>query len=420
MESRNRSVVRLARLCILGVVLAFVASSVAFAEQQSINVLAFLSTPFEQQIMEQFTKDTGIKVNLTAVDYNSLLGKITTGLISGASEYDVVHVDGIWIPQLKNYLVPLDSQMASVKDQLVPVALHVMQDHGVTYGFPIYTDFTLFYYNKQAFTDAGLDPNSPPTNWQQLEADAKALTKNGNYGLAEPWTQAEMLTIDFQTFLEANGGSLADPDTGKAQFDSTAGVQALTFMKKLWDEGVIAPGAFSSTEDDTSKLMQQGKAAMMINWPYADSILTDPNSSNIAGHVGVAINPTNVPGASSSVVALMGYAIPKSSKKQDLAWKFIQYVTSKEASKERAIKVKDIPVYTSLFNDSDVKSAIPYIQTALAQLQQAVPVVKFKGYAQASHALQVQLQNALAGRTDPKTALDNAAKTWNSVAAKAQ
>ncbi len=53
-------------------------------------------------------------------------------------------------------------------------------DSGDLYGLPK-TNYTLgLVYNRALFTAAGLDPNSPPTTWADVQADAKKIAALGN------------------------------------------------------------------------------------------------------------------------------------------------------------------------------------------------------------------------------------------------
>jgi sn-glycerol 3-phosphate transport system substrate-binding protein len=53
---------------------------------------------------------------------------------------------------------------------------------GEIVAMPFNNSVPLLYYNKDLFTAAGLDPNKPPTTWDELVTAAKALTKEGQWG----------------------------------------------------------------------------------------------------------------------------------------------------------------------------------------------------------------------------------------------
>lgn len=43
------------------------------------------------------------------------------------------------------------------------------------YALPFNTDTQVLFYNKDAFEEAGLDPETPPATWEELEEYARAL-----------------------------------------------------------------------------------------------------------------------------------------------------------------------------------------------------------------------------------------------------
>jgi sn-glycerol 3-phosphate transport system substrate-binding protein len=61
---------------------------------------------------------------------------------------------------------------------------------GKVYGIPYQNSAPLMYYNVAAFTDAGLDPDEPPTTWREWLDAAKKLTKPGGkrWGINFPGT----------------------------------------------------------------------------------------------------------------------------------------------------------------------------------------------------------------------------------------
>ena len=88
--------------------------------------------------------------------------------------------------------------------------------------------------NKSMWADAGLTDADIPTTWDQLEAVAKKLTKGKRVGLA---FGPELQRVG--VFMAQAGGGLLSAD-GKAQANSQQNIDALTFVKKLMNDGVAA------------------------------------------------------------------------------------------------------------------------------------------------------------------------------------
>src|SRR4051794_38967145 len=196
--------------------------------------------------------------------------------IAGGQPYDV-YVTGIgWIPpfaskgvfaDLTKYGVTKDTLAKQVNPALVPATLH--QDK--VYGVPLIAGPKPIAYRKSAFEAAGLDPANPPKNLAALEDAAKKLTKRSGGKLTQAgfdfWAPPGGYRQDFVAFLGALGAPLYDA-SGKPQFDTPQGVQALdTMHRMIAADKVTDYGAVSSTGES---LVVTGKAAMGFAGGYVD------------------------------------------------------------------------------------------------------------------------------------------------------
>ena len=135
---------------------------------------------------------------------------------------------------------------------------------GKTYSIPFQRSTPVFYYNRDAFRAAGLDPEAPPTTWDEMVEIGKKLTirdANGNVtqwgtripnlGLAGAWLFGGLVV---------SKGDVLSTDTGtEARFDTEAARASLEFLQRLADEEVMAPGGI--TWGDTPKAFLEGQAA---------------------------------------------------------------------------------------------------------------------------------------------------------------
>ena len=83
---------------------------------------------------------------------------------------------------------------------------------GKLYSMPYNSSTPIFYYNKDAFKKAGLDPEKPPKTWQEVEAFSKKVMGAGaakcGFSTAWPsWIQVEnMHATHDQPFATKNNG----------------------------------------------------------------------------------------------------------------------------------------------------------------------------------------------------------------------
>ncbi len=140
----------------------------------------------------------------------------------------------------------------------------------LTYGIPWQRSTIIMYYNKDAFREVGLDPESPPTTWAELEEYAGKLVKKdeaGNtvrYGIQIPSDKAGYAYWMLQTFTLTQGGqNLMSADGTEVYFNHPKTIKGLEFWKKLSDEGYQAPGTakWSTTISD----FLEGRTAIMYH-----------------------------------------------------------------------------------------------------------------------------------------------------------
>lgn len=87
----------------------------------------------------------------------------------------------------------------------------------------------------------------------------------------------------------------------------------------------------------------------------------DPNISKVAGQVKVGLVPGATPDLSATLTLPEAYAIPANSKHKEAAWKFIQFMTSRETNKILAQEIGLLPIWTDLYTDPDLLAKYPLL-----------------------------------------------------------
>jgi ABC-type glycerol-3-phosphate transport system substrate-binding protein len=153
-------------------------------------------------------------------------------------------------------------------DDIVPSAMAAVTAGKTIYGLPTSNYTQGLIINRQLFTEAGLNPNDPPTTWAAVETDAKAITKLGNgiYGYGD-YSAGNNGGWHFSSELDAMGGHMINPAGTAASFDTTEGtaiLQALHTMR-------FVDHSMSPTQQlewgDLQKQMAAGKLGMYIAAP---------------------------------------------------------------------------------------------------------------------------------------------------------
>lgn len=151
-----------------------------------------------QTIMDEycqaFAKESGIVVTpVYAGDYSQTLIKATTAIRGGAGpHFAVLLAAEMHSLQDMDILVSmdeigLDDGARAWLDGFYPAFMANSHAEGRTWSVPFQRSTAIFYYNKAAFIEAGLDPETFPTTWAALAATAEKLTRRDASGKVTRW-----------------------------------------------------------------------------------------------------------------------------------------------------------------------------------------------------------------------------------------
>ncbi|MBD3942078.1 extracellular solute-binding protein [Microbacterium sp. NEAU-LLC] len=160
----------------------------------------------------------------------------------------------------------LDDQSLEV-DQLNPALLTIAQDDdGRTYGVPKEAYSMTVFYNRDLYEQAGLDPETPPTTWDEVRENAEKITKaTGVAGFSIPTTANHggwMLTA----MSYGMGSTLEDLDGKKvtATVDNDATAEALQLISDMqWKDGTFAKNFLLKYEEVAAEFAA-GKVAQFV------------------------------------------------------------------------------------------------------------------------------------------------------------
>jgi len=312
--------------------------SVGGGGANSINVL-MVNNPqmvdLQRLTAEHFTRDTGINVNFTVLPENDVRDKISQEFSSQAGQYDVASLSNFEIPiyARSRWIAPLDDHIAAdpafdQADILPPMTTSLTGDDGKIYGQPFYGESSFLMYRRDVLERAGITMPANPT-WQQV-ADIAARVDGAEPGMAgiclrgQPgWGQVfAPLTTVVNTF----GGTWFTEDW-QAQVDAPEFREAVQFYVDLVREHGES-GAPQAGFTECLNNLVQGNAAMWYDATSAAGSL-EAADSPVRGLIGYAPAPV-VKTDSSGWLYAWSWGIQAASQKQDAAWRFISWASSKE------------------------------------------------------------------------------------------
>lgn len=356
---------------------------------------------------EEFEKaNPNIKVDLTFVAYEELEPKILTAAKTGG--YDVVLGDCIWPSQFAKSGMVLDvtDRMKNLDtSDIYQGALDSTKYNGKYYGIPWLNDVKYLYCNKAMLSQAGI--SAPPTTWDELIADAKAIKDKGivQYPIAGSWAQAEALICDYTVIAGSFGGTFVDANNNPT-LNSDANKKALSFMYDSLKSGLTNPKSLEMIEDDVLSTFTSGNAAFALNWTYMYNESKDPSKSKVVDDVEIVPVPGEGSVKSATVNGGMPLMITSGSKNPDEAWTYMTYLSSKDV---QAKYCKDaLPIWKSLYSDSNVISTggADLVKVSNTQYQYIVNRPQVPYYSELSTSMQSELQSVLLGKEDAGKALD--------------
>ena len=296
-------------------------------------------------------------------------------------------------------------------------------------AMPFNTSNPILYYNKNAFKDAGLDPNKAPRTWDDVAAAAEKLTKKDASGKPQPGIAIAIYGWFFEQWLATQNALYADPDNGrgaqratKVVYNSDAGVKILDWWKGMIDKGTAAN--LGRSTNDTQSAFAAGQVPITI-----DSTAVVKGIISKAGtkfEVGTGYMPRPTSGGEQGGIIMGGAAVyivkDKPDKEKQAAWKFVQFVAQAKQQAFFHINTGYFPIRKDAYDLPEVKEntqKYPQFQTAIDQLH-ANPTNPATsgavlGVFTQSRSTDVEgaIEETLLGKSTGKAALDKAAANSN-------
>jgi ABC-type glycerol-3-phosphate transport system substrate-binding protein len=421
----------LIRFSLLSLILLFLIFGVSFSQGITLHMLMedVPETHIIKELLPDFEKKTGIKVEFETILYSDMHPKLVPQLMSPQSQYDVLEVDNYWAGEFPaaGWLEPLEEYVKRSNFDLsvyIPSSLEMTGYYkGKLYMIPMYNYAMALIYRKDIMNDPKVRAKYKEIKKKELTLPktldeyvdlAKFMKKYvGIDGSAMQAQRGDPIVMEWTNYLYALGGSYYDKNW-KVTINDWRGIKATQlYIDCLKNAAPL--GALSFNLDDAFRVMSQGKAFSYITYWWMLPQLEDPSKSTVAGKVDIA----PIPGKG-GLNGGWGWAIPKNLPKErkEAAWKFIEWVESFEIAKKRAL-MGGAPTRYDVFKDPEVLKKYPFYTTVMKIIEKARPVPEFQYSAEMIEIVGRELSLAATEKKDIKKALNDAAKELNDLAIKA-
>jgi len=370
-------------------------------QQADINIEAA-----QKAAVKEFETANNCMIEVTAFPYVELRDKMLAA-VAGGQGPDLLLLDQIWVPQYAaaKFVIPIDDRLSnsSIKaDDYFPGAWGAGSYLGKTYGVPFDVGvWALMYYNKTMFKEAGLDPEKPPQAWDEFLKIGKQLTKNGKYGTAIWVGAGDAVQCMTDAFTFSAGGKIIDETGKKALLNSEAGIKALEFYKACAE--ISPPGTVGRSEEDSFKLFTSGQVAMFFYGEWGQDTI---KSRAPDMDYGVALLPMPEGGQSVGTFGGFNIGINEKCENKDLAWKFIEFATGKDAEMKITMLT---PAHKEAAKEY-LKQKRKFPDVIFQQLTTASYRPSVPNYPEIADVQRIATQKILLGEAKVKDALDEAAK----------
>lgn len=358
-----------------------------------------------RQNLESFEAQTGIKAEVVSMPASTtnIFGQFKVWLTAQNSEIDIYVVDVIWAPQIADHLIDLSKDLKDEASKHFEAIIESQTVNNRLVALPFFTDAPALYYRKDLLERYNLDI---PKTWNEMTTAARTIQAGerarGNaqfYGFVWQGAAYEGLTCDALEWVKSyGGGQVIEPD-GSISINNPKAIAAI-YRAKSW-VGTISPaGILSYMEEEARGVWQKGNAAFMRNWPYAYALGQNSEDSKVKDVFDVVPLPS---GGGGSAATLGGWnlAVSKYSENQKDAIELVRFLASEENQKFNAVEGSKLPTIPTLYEDSDVLTAFPFLGRWKNVLLEAVPrpsAPTKQKYNEVSKEFWTAVNNSLAGR----------------------
>ncbi len=365
-------------------------------------------------MVDGFMKENpDIKVKaIYAGNYNDVRIKALAALESGdPAQLSVMFSIDIYDLMEQDAIVPFDDVVTTAEekawlDSFYPSLMENGRTQDKTWGIPFQRSTIVMYYNKDAFREAGLDPETPPANWDELVSVGKKLTKSdgSQWGLMIPSTGYPYWM--FGALTMQNGQVLMNSSGTETYYNNPKVVGALEFWKDLGSKhGIMPEGTI-----EWGTLRQQfleGKTAMM--WHSTGNLSAVKKNANF--DFGVAMLPASVQRGTPTGGGNFYIFKDTTDAEKAASLKLIRYMTGAERAAQWSIHTGYMGVSPAAYETEALKSYVAEFPPALVardQLKYATAELSTFQTGRVRKLLDDAIQAALIGQKSPAEALEYA------------
>ena len=296
------------------------------------------------ELLAEFTEETGISVIFNEVSWDDIRDKVSIAASGGEAAADVIEVDWSWVGEMNSagWLEPIEMTDEDKEDM---PTLETFTIDGEILAVPYANDYRIAYYNKEHFEQAGI--TEVPETWDEVYDALKKIKEAGivEYPYTMPMNADESATTSMMWMAFSRSGQVFNDDD---TLNEEAVMDALTCENQLVQDGFVDPASISFNGMDCYRKITSGEASFMVGPTKFVGISNDPEQCSEIGNI-VPILLPGTDGTSPQTMALPeAVGITSFSENKEAAQEFVKWYSSADVQKRMYAVNSSIPTRNSV------------------------------------------------------------------------
>ena len=296
------------------------------------------------ELLAEFTEETGISVIFNEVSWDDIRDKVSIAASGGEAAADVIEVDWSWVGEMNSagWLEPIEMTDEDKEDM---PTLETFTIDGEILAVPYANDYRIAYYNKEHFEQAGI--TEVPETWDEVYDALKKIKEAGivEYPYTMPMNADESATTSMMWMAFSRSGQVFNDDD---TLNEEAVMDALTFENQLVQDGFVDPASISFNGMDCYRKITSGEASFMVGPTKFVGISNDPEQCSEIGNI-VPILLAGTDGTPPQAMALPeAVGITSFSETKEAAQEFVKWYSSADVQKRMYAVNSSIPTRNSV------------------------------------------------------------------------
>ncbi|MBI2870473.1 MAG: extracellular solute-binding protein [Candidatus Omnitrophica bacterium] len=377
-------------------------------------VLNFWELSVQEELMRvligKFEEENpGIEVRLQLLSWDSGFDKIITSIAAGNAP-DVCELGTTWVPKFSHsgVLRDITDEVRDIRGEYFLWEPTLYQ--GRVYGAPWLAGTRVMIYNRDLFSQAGLDRDDPPKTWNELLEAVHRIDELGpeTYGFGIFAGEGDSVWQEFLPFAWGNGGEVLNKNHTASRLAERETIEALEYYRRLKEFSLV------DRQAQVNQLFADGKIGIQISGPWNFTMIPRQNPDLNFG-VALLPRPDKPGGVGAAFAGGEILTILSNSKHPAEAFKLIQFlIRGDNAIEITKLQQNIVPTHKNIIQHPYFQTH-PNQRTFFKQLETAVAPPSHPDWVEIQEHVTRAVEEVIFRDRKPQEALDDASAKVNAI-----